>query len=232
MTPLGAGSATAVDVATALANCPLFAGCSPEDRRWLIEQSRERRFARGQVLFLEGDPAEWLLVVLSGRLKVCVHSRHGDELILDTVGPGQAVGEMGVLAGARRSATVVALARSDCLVVGREALSELLERRPLVARDLLRTLASYVHRTSGTTADLVFLDLPRRVAKWLLVHASPESGLVGVTLTQQDLAASLGASRQRVSATLSDLERRGWVTRTRGGYRVREPAALAAFVGE
>lgn len=213
-----------------LALCPLFVGADAEDRLWLMDKSSRRRFARGQIVFMEGDPAQWLLLVESGHLAVCVHSPRGDELIVDTVGPSQAVGEIGVLANGRRLATVQALAPTQCVVVPRAAIVSLVERRPAVAKAMLLALAEYVHRSTGIAADLVFLDLPRRVAKWLLEHCPPDGGRLQVALTQQQLAAALGASRQRVNASLSELERRGWIERTPRGCVVHQREELAAFV--
>lgn len=213
-----------------LASCPLFSALEASDRAWLIGQSSKRRFTRNQIVFLQGDSAEWLLVVVSGLLKVCIHSVHGDELILDTVGPGQAVGEIGVLASGRRSATLQSLGKSECLIVPRVAILDLLERKPAVARSMLLALAAHVHRATGTAADLVFLDLPRRVAKWLLDNSPKEGGQVATVLTQQEMASALGASRQRVNASLSELERLGWIERGPKGCKVLDREALVAFL--
>jgi CRP-like cAMP-binding protein len=79
-----------------LAGSTLFGGLDAGDRAWLIGRSTMRRFRKGQVLFVKGDPAEWLLILAEGRLKVSVYSPNGDELIVDTVTADQAVGELGV----------------------------------------------------------------------------------------------------------------------------------------
>lgn len=206
----------------------LFAAIDPGDRAWLQEQSTTRRFRKGQLLFVEGDSSEWILVVTAGRLKVSTFSPRGDELILDTVEVGQAVGELGVLARAPRSATVEALADGTGLSVPAAAINDLLLRRPEVARSLLLAVARHVYRATGTASDLAFLDLPRRVAKYLLElwSAAPEAAAIDVGLSQRELAARLGASRQRVNAALAGFQRRGWIALDGHKLTVREPGAL------
>lgn len=218
--------------ADALAGSALFAGLAAEDREWLLARSALRRFRRGQVLFVEGDPAEWLLVLAGGRLKVSVYSPNGDELIVDTVAAGQAVGELGVLAGARRSATVEALSDSQGWCVPREAIVDLLARRPALASSMLVAIAQRVHQATGAAADLVFLDLPRRVAKYLLEHrpAPPGESVVDLGMSQGELAARLGASRQRVNAALAEFERRGWISLNGRTVTVNDAPALEALL--
>ncbi|MBV9659713.1 MAG: Crp/Fnr family transcriptional regulator [Acidimicrobiales bacterium] len=206
----------------------LFAAIEPAERRWLHERSSIRHFRKGQLLFVEGDPAEWILVVTAGRLKVSTFSPRGDELILDTVEVGQTVGELGVLARAPRSASVEALTDGQGLSVPASAINDLLERRPEVARSLLLAVARHVYRATGTASDLAFLDLPRRVAKYLLERwtTAEEASAIDVGLSQRELAARLGASRQRVNAALAEFQRRGWITLEGQKLSVRDPRAL------
>jgi CRP-like cAMP-binding protein len=206
----------------------LFAGIDPGDRAWLHGQSSTRRFRKGQLLMVEGDPAESILVVVKGRLKVSTFSPRGDELILDTVEVGQTVGELGVLAQAPRSATVEAMSAGEGLSVPAAAVNDLLLRKPEVARSLLLAVARHVYRATGTASDLAFLDLPRRVAKYLLERwtAAAEAPAIDVGLSQRELAARLGASRQRVNAALADFQRRGWISLEGQRLTVRDPRAL------
>jgi CRP/FNR family cyclic AMP-dependent transcriptional regulator len=206
----------------------LFAGLEPDDLAWLQKQSSTRRFRKGQLLFVEGDAAEWILVVIAGRLKVSTFSPRGDELILDTVEVGQTVGELGVLASAPRSATVEAMLDGVGLSVPATAINDLLFRKPEVARSLLFAVARHVYRATGAASDLAFLDLPRRVAKYLLERwaATAEAEPVDVGLSQRELAARLGASRQRVNAALAQFQRRGWITLEGQRLTLNDPRAL------
>jgi CRP/FNR family transcriptional regulator, cyclic AMP receptor protein len=99
---------------------------------------------------------------------------------------------------------------------------------PALVRALLGSLAEVVRRLTGAAADLVFLDIPRRVAKLLLTL--PPDG--GTALTQAEMADRVGASRQSLNAALQDFQRRGWITVARREIGVRDRAALRRFVGD
>jgi CRP-like cAMP-binding protein len=206
-----------------LAGVPLFAGLGPSERVALVERGRTVAFRAGEVLCLDGDPAEWLLVVSDGRLKVSVHSIDGAELIVETLGAGQAVGELGVLSGGRRSATVTALTAGTGFSVPRKAIVDLVNRRPEVACPMIEALALRVREATGIAADLVFLDLSGRLAKYLLEKPATD-------LTQGQLAARLGASRQRINATLADFERRGWIAIEGRTVRTVDSAGLRTML--
>lgn len=220
-----------------LGQCWLFAGMDQDDRAWVHDQSATRRFRKGQLLMVEGDPSESILVVTKGRLKVSTYSVRGDELIIDTVDVGQTVGELGVLARSPRSATVEAISAGEGLSVPASAVDDLLLRKPEVARQLLLAVARHVYQATRTASDLAFLDLPRRVAKYVLERwsaaaeapghaAGTDHAAIDVGLSQRELAARLGASRQRVNAALAHFSRRGWIDLEGQRLTVRDPAAL------
>lgn len=220
-----------VDIPSVLGAAPLFAGIDPESRARLAADCRSRRYRRGQVVFFEGDPSDAVLVVAAGRLKVVSTSPDGDQLLLQVVDPGESVGEVGVLDGEPRSATVEAIEDAAVVVVPAEALWACIERSPTAARGLLRSLGATLRRLTGDTADLVFLDLPRRVAK-LLLSEYEETGAerVAVGLNQTDLGQRIGGSRQSVNTALRSFARRGWVGLDGGEIVVRDPDALRRFL--
>lgn len=192
------------------------------DRKYLVERSRIRRIHKGQILFSEGDVSDSVLVLISGHMNVLTYSREGSEFIVNSVLPGDTIGEVGVLSGAPRSATIQATEPSTVLSLPGSVIVELLSERPVLAIALLERLSNLVRRTTGVAADLVFLDLKQRVAKHLLRWRST----VRLEPTQSELAANVGASRQRVNACLRDFQRKGWITIERRGIRVIDQAAL------
>ena len=197
---------------------------TPDDRRRLTEQCVERRFDKGQIVFFEGQAADTVLVLVEGRLKVSTFSSDGTERILTAVSPGEIFGEIGVLSTGPRSATVTATTASRALVLSRSVIVELLEQRPAMALAMLRVLADMVRRNTEAASDLVFLDLNQRVAKFLLDGAKPPSA--EIRITQADLAAAVGASRQRVNASLQEFQRRGWITLASRTIRILDPGSL------
>jgi CRP/FNR family transcriptional regulator, cyclic AMP receptor protein len=181
------------------------------------------------VLFARGDPATGLVVVAGGRLKVSLSSRDGTELLLRVAEPGDTLGEPSIADGGTRSADVTALHPSRVLLLDREAVLACVRVDPVVLDVLLRTLGDLVRRRTDECADLVFLDLRRRVAKLLLAEAV--DGRVGLDLSQSALAAMVGGSRQAVNVALRALEQRGWIAREQRRVVLLDQAALQRFVG-
>jgi CRP-like cAMP-binding protein len=215
-----------------LRTCPLFEQLPAEDLDRLAEQAALRRYRRGQVVFYAGDPGDCLLVVADGRLKVMARSENGDELLLAVVGPPDSIGALAIADGGPRSATVEALTDTTVLRVDRADIWRLEAAGTAVSDALMRMLAVVVRRLTGTAADMVFLDLPRRLAKLLLEQCRVAGGdVVDLPWTQTDMASSIGASRQSVNATLRDFQRRGWITTEGSALRVRDAGALASFAG-
>ena len=215
-----------------MAASPLLAGVPADDVAALARAATVRRYRRGQLLFCEGDPGDSLLVVAEGTLKAFHTSPHGDELLLAVVEPPQALGELTVADGGARSLSVSALTAAVVLRVPRDALLEVAARSPALTRALLASLAGVVRRLTGAAADLVFLDIPRRVAKFVLTLRDADgSDVVRTRLTQTDMADRVGASRQSLNAALQEFQRRGWITVGPGEIRIRDVEALRRFVG-
>lgn len=213
----------------ALAGLPLLRAAATEDLELLAEQAFPRHLHRGQVLFVEGDPSEHLFVVERGRLKVTVGSARGQELLLHVVGPGGAVGELSVVDHLPRSAGATALDDLSLWCVPAEALRALLRRSPALCLALAEDLAAQVRRLTGASADLVFLDLPQRLAKLLLALEAGEGppGLAG--MAQTEVAAHLGVTRQTLNRALARLHEAGWIDVRRDGLSVRDSRALREF---
>ena len=219
--------------AALLRTCPLFGRLSTAELEQLAGQTALRRYRRGQVLFFEGDPGDSLLVVAEGRLKVLTRSETGEDLLLAVVGAPDSIGTLAIADGGPRSATVEALTDTAVLRVARTDIMRLAAAGPTVNDALVVMLAAVVRRLTGTAADLVFLDMPRRLAKLLLEKCRVVGGgdVVDLPLTQAEIASSIGASRQSVNATLRDFQRRGWITADGPVLRVRDIAALTRFAG-
>ncbi len=213
------------------ATAVILGALDPADRRFLAERSRRRRLDKGQILFTEGERSDSIVVLVSGRMKVVTYSSDGDEFIMNTVLPGETIGEIGLLSDGPRSATIQATEASEVLTLPGSVLLDLISDRPALAIALLGRLSSIVRRITGLAADLVFLDLRQRVAKYLLGQDAAEGPGGRPRLTQSELAASVGASRQRVNVCLREFQTQGWITLERRGVRVVDGDALARLVG-
>jgi CRP-like cAMP-binding protein len=198
---------------------PLFATMDPEETRKLFESMAKVTLARGEVLFHEGEPGDRLYVIARGKIKLGRRSTDGRENLLSILGPGEMFGELSLFDPGPRTATASSVSDSLLYELHHEQLVSWIEGHPRVSRHLLMALAQRLRRTNDTLADLVFSDVPGRVAKALLDLANrfgepTDDGIrVAHDLTQEELAQLVGASRETVNKALADFTGRGWVRR-------------------
>lgn len=150
--------------ARVLASCPLFAHLGPSEVARLAAGASVERYRRGQLIFSAGDDADSLAVVSEGRLKAVSRSSEGDDQLLAVVGPMNVLGELSVIDGGARSASVVALDDAVVLRVPRRTLLDVAIGSPPLLLALLTSMATVIRRLTGAAADTVFLDIPRQVA--------------------------------------------------------------------
>ncbi len=207
-----------------------FMGALPDaDLSAIAATARLRTFRRGQVVFSAGDPGDTLIVVVSGRVKVVVRSADGAELTLTVIPPHGVFGELSVADSGPRSADAETLEESRLLLIPRETIQQVCAHQPVLAQALTGALAATLRRLTEAASDLVFLDLPRRVAKVLLGQPRGADGRIRSTMRQEELAHQAGSTRQSVNAALRGFERRGWVQLHDRAVTVRDEAALSRF---
>ena len=200
-----------------LRQAPLFSALDDEAAAALRVSMADTRLRRGDVLFHEGDEGDKLYVVIEGKVKLGRTSSDGRENLLAILGPGQMFGELSLFDPGPRSATVTAVTDATFSSLSHEDLLRWLDGRPGVARGLLTQLAGRLRKANDVVADLVFSDVPGRVAKALLDLAdrfgrSADDGIhVHHDLTQEELAQLVGASRETVNKALADFVSRGWM---------------------
>lgn len=200
-----------------LRRAPLFSGLDDDAAAALDASMSTVTLRRGEVLFNEGDDGNQLYVVIDGKIKLGRTSPDGRENLLAILGPGQMFGELSFFDPGPRSATATAVTDVDIKGLGHDALSPVLVQHPDVALALLNQLAGRLRRTNEVVGDLVFSDVPGRVAKALLDLASrfgrkADDGVhVNHDLTQEELAQLVGASRETVNKALADFASRGWL---------------------
>ncbi len=196
---------------------PLFVGLEPEAATTIIESMTPVDVRRGKALFHEGEPGDRLYVVVNGKIKLGRTSPDGRENLVTVLGPGEMFGELSLFDPGPRSLTATAVSDTRLLGLGHTDLQAVLNSRPEVARPLLQALARRLRRTNDTLADMVFSDVPGRVAKALLDlsrrfgRQTDQGVLVAHELTQEELAQLVGASRETVNKALADFATRGWI---------------------
>ena len=215
----------------------LFAALPPEQRSQLLAQAVARSFPRGATILRRGDPGNSMVLVTSGRVRVGVTSEDGREVTLGILGPGDVLGEMALLDGQARSADAVAL--EDCAVkmLERARFLRLLRETPDLALRLLAVLTGRLRRANMAVEDIALLSLEGRLARLLTRlahdHGRPaERGVrIEIKLSQKDLSALVGGSREKVNRQLRAWEQDGTIGKAGGFLLLLRPERLEPEFG-
>jgi CRP/FNR family transcriptional regulator len=200
-----------------LRRAPLFEALDEDGVKALRAGVTDVALARGERLFDEGNAGDALYVVLDGKIKLTRTSADGRENLISLMGPGEMFGELSLFDPRPRTMSASAVTDVRLAALAHEGLRAWLTGRPDVAMHLLAALARRLRRTNEVMSDLVFTDVPGRVAKALLELAArfgvqQDDGLqVSHDLTQEELAQLVGASRETVNKALADFVARGWI---------------------
>ena len=196
---------------------PLFSALDDAEASSLRESMVLVKVSKGNTLFKEGDDGNRLYVVLEGKLKLGITSNDGRENLLSILGPGEMFGELSLFDPGPRTATATAVTDARLLSLAHDQVIGWVSEHPKVSLQLLGRLAQRLRRSNEVLADLVFSDVPGRVAKAIMdlgerFGVKKVDGLyVNHDLTQEELAQLVGASRETVNKALADFAGRGWV---------------------
>lgn len=197
-----------------LEKIPLFESLSDPERAELEAGMHVQHFPKGSILVQQSDASNNLLyIVLAGRLKVFMGNEDGREVLLDFLQAGDAFGELSLFDEQPRSATVMTV--EDCKIglFPRNYLFDCIQRNPNIAIELLKTVIKRMRNTTEQVSSLALLDVYGRIAKALVNMAKPQDDgrMVTASLTHQELATMVGASREMVTRILNDLKRGGYI---------------------
>jgi CRP/FNR family cyclic AMP-dependent transcriptional regulator len=210
----------------------LLAGVPEDDVRKILQVPRRRTFARNEVVFHHGDPADCLHLVASGRFAIRIMTPLGDTATIAIRGPGAAFGEMALLADdAKRTATVAAVENGETYSVYRTDFDHVRAAHPSADRFLWAFLVDEVRLLDERLLEALYLPVDKRVRRRLLelaeLYGDGGEGPVTVPLTQEVIAELSGAGRPTVNQVLREEERRGTIALERGRTRILDTAELA-----
>jgi CRP/FNR family cyclic AMP-dependent transcriptional regulator len=196
------------------AKVPLFAGLTAEQIDFIAAGAKIQNFPRGAVIITQGDLSDSLFVLLSGRLKVYIAGDNGREILLDFIEPDDTFGELSLLDGHPRSATVIAVESVRLARLPKEHFLYCLEKYPAAALALLKNLAERSRGLVSKVSNLGLLDVYGRVVNVLMACADKDDNGCYVTkpITHQELANSVGASREMITRILNDLKKGGYIS--------------------
>ena len=196
-----------------LRGIPLFQGVQEGDLDALAERAVARSYPKQAIIVNEGDDSDSLYLILAGRVKIYLSDETGKELILAIKGPGQYFGEM-VLDEQPRSASVMTLEPATFAVLSSADFRSFLLTHPAVALQLIQNLIRVARGLNQNVRSLAMLDVYGRVARILTELAVERDGKMVIPdkLTQKDIAARVGASREMINRILRDLTTGGYVS--------------------
>ena len=221
-----------MDTIEVLQGMPLFAGLSNRELQTIAQITKQRRYDRYQVIIKAGDRGTALFLLTSGAVRVTVGGSLGKELILGVLYPHDFFGEMALLDGLPRSATVTALEESEVLVISQKDFLECIRKVPQVAAKMIVTLSLRLRQTDQKVGNLAFLKAPRRVARTLLDLAQGQGQRVpgGIALnlpfTRQELAELAGVTRETLTRLLMKFQELGILTIERRKLFIPDPKKL------
>jgi CRP/FNR family transcriptional regulator/CRP/FNR family cyclic AMP-dependent transcriptional regulator len=225
-----------MSIGTILRRVPFLAILPDNEIAWLAERMRPRQYRAGTTIFHRDDPGSTLHIINSGLVKLVLASAEGREVTVGILDAGDFFGELALLDGGPRSASAVALEAVETLTLDREPFIAMLERHPQVATALLGVLGDRLRRTDELIQDILFLDLPGRLAKQLLGLAdergvsTPDGVRIDLRLSQSELAAIIGATRESVNRCLNAYADRGILELDRDTITLRAPEVLRARI--
>jgi CRP/FNR family cyclic AMP-dependent transcriptional regulator len=225
------------DKVNLLANVELFAGLSEQQLAGISQVTRKQVLKRRQELFHKGDAGTEIYVVARGKLKALTTSTGGDDVVFSILGPGEVIGEVALLGGTPRTASVFAIETCELLVIDRRDFMAFLKNHPDVAVKLLHVLATRLKRVSELVEDTLFLNLPLRLAKKLMALARlygekvPDGLRVDLKLSQEEWGDLVGATRESINKQVRQWTEAGIVRLEKGYIVILDTVELEKLAG-
>ncbi len=214
----------------------LLGQLDPQMMDELLTLARVENYAPKECIFFKGDPGNCLYAILKGRVGITTVSEQGKEILLNILGASEVFGEIALLDGGNRTANAVAIGPTDLITIDRSDFLPFLERNPKLCIRLMNVLCERIRWTSEIIEDMIFLDIPHRLAKRLLTLVSQygkpaESGIeIDLNLSQENLAQMFGITRESVNKFVRYLEENGILSSYRGSINVKDIEALKKLV--
>lgn len=206
-----------------------FEGITEEELAYVAENSIPRTYPAGEIVFVEGEPAQGLWVVEQGRVKIFKLNPHGGEHILHLRGPGKTFNDIAALDGGNNPANAAALSAEVRLwLVPSDVIKAILTRNPQLAHNVIRLLAIRVRSLVSQIEDLALYSVIARLARFLLKQAEDPS-LSGPGVTRTAIAAHLSTTPQTISVALRELEEAGAIDFDRHRITIIDEEALHAI---
>jgi len=224
-----------------LAKGSLFSKLNERELDALVQVSRIQKLRPREELCHKGDPGSQVYLISKGRLKAMTTSAEGDDVVFSIMAPGEVCGELALLSGGRRTATITAIDESELIVLDRREFLPFLRTHPEVAIKLLEVLAARQLRLSELVEDTTFLNLPARLAKKLVSLSraygteTPDGMRIDLKLSQGEIGDLVATTRESINKQIKSWSGEGLVSMQNGIvtiHRIDDLEALAGFAGD
>jgi len=230
--PLDSRARRPLDGVALLQAHPVFGALAPAQIKQLARFAHPRRIGRGTALFVKGDPGTALFALVSGTVKIRVPSIDGREATFNLLHAGEIFGEIALLDGEPRSADAIAVTDCELVVIERRDFLNFVQGEPKVAMKLIELLCARLRVAGAREEDVVFLNLPARLARLLLRLIEENAAATDknkLSITQHEISEILGTTRESVNKHLQTWAKRNVIALKRGTISVLAPRALAAL---
>jgi CRP/FNR family cyclic AMP-dependent transcriptional regulator len=221
-----------MDLPNLIAETPLLSPLPPEDRQTVAGSFVRRSYPKGETIFRMGDPGTHLYLIEAGRVKITTTSPDGREALVAIIGRGEIFGELALFDAGLRTADARTMEQTVLHALSHDIFRRYVQAHPKVAWEMFRILAGRLRAADEAIQDVVFFDVPGRVARRLLDLAKRHGSVNGealridVPITQEEIAQMVGASRESVNKALAGFIERGWVSLEDRTYSILNPEAL------
>ena len=206
----------------------LFKELKPKSLKFLADNSIEKHFAKGQALFLEGEPCIGIYLVISGQIKVFKQGNTGRQQTINFFKPEQSFNEIGLIEGVKNAVSAVALEPSHIFIVPCSAIGEILQDEPKFVQKVILNLTKRIHYLSELVRDLSVKSVRSRLAEYLLLESENSDGIIlrRDWYTQEELASRLGTVTDVIQRTLRQFDQMGVIKMSRSQIEIKDQAAL------
>jgi len=200
-----------------LHHVPLFSECDDDELAQLASMVCEQHYEKYSTIVHANEPGTALYILKSGLAKITIHDRHGSEMILRLLYPTDCFGDMSLLDGMPRSATITTQEPSDVLIMSRDHFLGLLETSPTILLKMTVILSTRLRKANELIHSLAFFDVYGKVARVLLTlaaergRATAQTTVIDMHLTQQELAELAGMTRETMARILRAFQQAGWI---------------------
>lgn len=215
-----------------IAETPLLAPLPSEDRETIATSFVRRSYGRAETIFRTSDPGTHLYLIESGRVKITRVSPDGREALVAIIGQGEIFGELSLFDAGVRTADARTMEATVLQALSHDIFKRFVQAHPKIAWEMFRILAQRLRAADETIQDVVFFDVPGRVARRLLDLAEkhgrevPGGHRIDVPITQEEIAQMVGASRESVNKAVASFVDRGWVSLEDRMYTIGDAEAL------